>query len=191
MRGNKLTHQNGALDFDGLYASYSERVLNLAFRMTGDEETARDLTQDIFIKVYRKQDTFEGRSDVYTWIYRVAVNHIYNYLKKEKRRRIFGFLDESIGDLVRSDDLEPSFPAVREPAADRKLEDSERAELVWRAIRSLPPKYAVPLSLYSYEEMSYRQIAEALDISLSAVESRIHRARKKLIGLLKPWVDAL
>jgi RNA polymerase sigma-70 factor (ECF subfamily) len=191
MRGNELTHQNGALDFDGVYASYSERVLNLAFRMTGSEETARDLTQDIFLKVYQKLYTFEHRSDVYTWVYRVAVNHIYNYLKKEKRRRIFGLLDESIGDLVHAGDSDPSFPAVRDLPADRKLEESERAEVVWRAIRSLPPKYAVPLSLYSYEEMSYKQIANTLGISLSAVESRIHRARKKLIGLLKPWIDAI
>lgn len=186
-----MKQQDGALDFDGVYASYSERVLNLAFRMTGDEEAARDLAQDIFLKVYRNLDSFEHRSGLYTWIYRIAVNHIYNYLKKEKRRRIFGFLDESVGDLVRSGNPEPTFPTVRELPADCKLEESERAELVWRAIRSLPPKYAVPLSLYSYEEMSYKQIADALGISLSAVESRIHRARKRLIGLLKPWIDAI
>ncbi len=58
-------------------------------------------------------------------------------------------------------------------------------------VRSLPPKYAVPLSLYTYERLSYLEIAEALDISLSAVEARIHRARKKLIKILEPWVGRI
>lgn len=182
---------DNAPDFDAIYAGYSERVLNLAFRMTGDEDTARDLTQDIFIKVYEKLDTFEHRSDIYTWIHRVAINHIYNYLRKEKRRKLMGLLDRSIGDLFRLDQTDPAFPVARNIPADRILEESERSEVVWRAIRSLPPKYAVPLSLFSYEGMSYKQIANAMGISLSAVEARIHRARKKLIRILKPWAEDL
>ena len=178
-------------EFDGIYESYSERVLNLAYRITGNEDTARDLTQEIFIKVYQKLDTFEQRSNIYTWIYRVAVNHIYNYLKKERRRSWVGLLDKTVEDIIQDGDIEPSFPAVREKAADHKLEETERADIVWRAVRSLPPKYAVPLSLYTYERLSYLEIAEALDISLSAVEARIHRARKKLIKILEPWVGRI
>jgi RNA polymerase sigma-70 factor, ECF subfamily len=186
-----LINPEKTLDFDGIYESYSERVLNLAYRITGNEDTARDLTQDIFIKVYQKLDTFEERSDIYTWIYRVAVNHIYNYLKKERRRRWVGLLDKTVEDIIQDGDIEPSFPAVRNQAADHKLEETERAEIVWRAVRGLPPKYAVPLSLYTYERLSYQEIADTLGIGLSAVEARIHRARKKLIKVLEPWVGRI
>jgi RNA polymerase sigma-70 factor (ECF subfamily) len=191
MRGNKLTHHSDAPVFDDVYAAYSQRVLNLAYRMTGDEDTARDLTQEIFIKVFEKLETFKHRSDVYTWIYRIAVNHIYNYLKKERRRRWLGLLDRSVGDLVREPDAEPAFPTAREVPADRKLEESERAAVLWEAVQSLPPKYAVPLVLFNFEDMSYKQIANVLGLSLSAVEARIHRARKKLIKLLEPWIGRI
>jgi RNA polymerase sigma-70 factor (ECF subfamily) len=190
-RGNQLHNPGETSDFDSIYESYSEKVLNLAFRITGNEDTARDLTQDIFIKVYQKLDTFEHRSNIYTWIYRVAVNHIYNFLKKERRRRWVGLLDKTVEDIIQDGNIEPSFPTVREKAADHKLEETERAEIVWRAVRSLPPKYAIPLTLYTYERLSYREIADALEISQSALEARIHRARKKLIKILEPWVDSI
>ena len=83
----KLTENPATLTFDEVYAAYAERVLNLAFRLTGDEDVARDLSQEIFIKVYQNLARFEQRSQIFTWIYRIAVNHINNYLKKERRQR--------------------------------------------------------------------------------------------------------
>jgi RNA polymerase sigma-70 factor (ECF subfamily) len=191
MRGNQLPERDDGLSFDRVYETYADKVLNIAYRMTGDEDAARDLTQDIFLKVYQNLDTFERRSNIYTWIYRIAVNHIYNYLKKERRTRWFGVLDMTVQDALREEDVDPSFPARGAPSADRVLEDRERAAVVWKAVRSLPPKYRVPLALYHYEGMSYKEIAESTDLSMSAVESRIHRARKKLIKLLEPWIDRI
>lgn len=178
--------------FEHVYEAYAERILNLAYRMTGSEETARDLTQDIFLKVYENLDTFEHRSNVYTWIYRIAVNHIYNYLKRERRRSWVDLLDSSMRETVREDEVDPAFSAAKPTTpADRKLEEGERAEVVWRAVRSLPPKYKLPITLYHYEGMSYKDIAEATGLSMSAVETRIHRGRKKLIKLLEPWIEKI
>ena len=70
-----------------------------------------------------------------------------------------------------------------------RLEAAERAYVVWRAVTSLPPKYRVPVVLYHYEGKSYKEVAETTGLSLSAVEARIHRGRKKLIKLLEPWID--
>jgi RNA polymerase sigma-70 factor (ECF subfamily) len=186
-----LPDRDDGLTFDRVYESYADKVLNIAYRMTGDEDAARDLTQDVFLKVYQNLDTFEHRANIYTWIYRIAVNHIYNYLKKERRRRWFSVLDLTVQEALREEEVEPSYPAGNVPSADRLLEDGERAAVVWKAVGSLPPKYRVPLALYHYEGMSYKEIAESTGLSMAAVETRIHRARKKLIKLLEPWIDRI
>jgi len=188
-RGYELPENTDATTFERAYEEYADKILNLAWRMTGNEDAARDLTQDIFIKVYEKLDTFESRSNIYTWIYRIAVNHIYNHLKKERRRSWVDLLDKTVREALSDADADPAISAAPEPPADRRLEVAERAGVVWRAITSLPPKYRVPIVLYHYEEMSYKEVAEAAGLSLSAVEARIHRGRKKLIKLLEPWID--
>lgn len=169
--------------FDSVYQAYGGKILNLAFRMTGSEETARDMTQDIFLKVYERLDTFQQKSDIYTWIYRIATNHILNHLKKMKRQQLFSLLDKSVDELLRESgadtDRESSLP-------DQMMEKSERENFVWNAILALPGKYRMPLVMFRYENMSYKEIAEKLELSLSAVESRIHRANKQLIKKLEP-----
>ncbi len=176
--------------FENIYEQYADRVLNLVFRLTGDEETARDMTQEIFVKIYRNLNRFEGKSHIYTWIYRIAVNHISNFLKRERRFKWINMMDRSITDFVHEDQVESSFQGWTScPAPDRQLEGEERTRIVLSAIQSLPVKYRVPLVLHHYDEMSYKDIATALDLSISAVESRIHRAKKKLIKRLEPWVE--
>jgi RNA polymerase sigma-70 factor (ECF subfamily) len=179
-------------EFEEIYETYAARVLNLAYRLTGDEETARDLTQDVFVRVYEHLDSFEQRSEIFTWIYRIAVNHVTNHLKKEKRRRLLGLLDRRIPDVLSEPGGDPAFDAPSpDPSAQKKLEDAERARVVWDAVRALPAEYRVPLVLYHYDGMSYKDIAETMGLSLSAVETRIHRAKKKLIPALEPWLDRI
>jgi RNA polymerase sigma-70 factor (ECF subfamily) len=179
----------GVPAFEDLYSQYAERVLNLAYRITGNAETARDLTQEIFLKVYENLGTFENRSHVFTWIYRVAVNHITNHLRREKRQRWVRIMDWTVGDAFQRTD-ENAFPEPREagPAADGRLEEEERARIVWSAVQSLPVKYRVPLVLFHYEGMSHKEISDMMGVSVSAVETRIHRAKKQLVKKLEPWL---
>ena len=88
------------LDFDELYEEYGDRILNTAYKMTGGEDVARDLTQDIFIKVYENIESFKHESTVYTWIYRIAVNHILNYLKKKRKYDWFSLLEKSVTEVI-------------------------------------------------------------------------------------------
>ncbi len=179
----------GVPAFEELYSQYAERVLNLAYRITGDAETARDLTQEIFLKVYENLGSFESRSHVFTWIYRVAVNHITNHLRKEKRQRWVRIMDRTIADAFHRNE-EDSFPEARAagPTADGQLEAEERAKIVWSAVQSLPVKYRVPLVLFHYEGMSHKEISDTMGLSVSAVETRIHRAKKQLVKKLEPWL---
>lgn len=173
--------------FDEIYREHAERTLNLLFRFTSREPVARDLLQDVFIKVYENMDSFERRSQIYTWIYRIAVNHAINYMKRERRTVWFSVLDETVGDLLKKESVEMSGVgggSILRP--DEVLERSEADEQVRRAVDALPLKYRIPFVLFKDENMGYTEIAEVLEISLSAVESRIHRARKMLIKKLSP-----
>jgi RNA polymerase sigma-70 factor (ECF subfamily) len=177
--------------FEGVYERYGGRVLNLAYRMTGNEEVARDLAQDVWIKVLQHFDRFEARSDVYTWIHRITVNHVLNHLKRERRVRWMRFLDQSVGDALRDEGVVRELEHPTTPGADHSVESDERARRVWDAIQTLDPKYRIPLVLHHYEEMSYQQVADTLQLSMPAVETRIHRARKQLIEVLGPLLEAL
>ena len=176
------------MSFESVYRECGDRVLNLVYRFTRDEEVARDLTQDIFIRVYQNLSSFREESRVTTWVYRIAVNHCLNYLKHARRRRWINMLNRTLGEVVKNeDDALPMNTRSNDPGPDQIVENDERDRIILRAIESLPVKYRVPFQLYRDEEMSYREIADVMNISLSAVETRIHRARKQLIVLLRPW----
>lgn len=187
---NQLSSQD--MSFDEICDTYSGNILNLVYRMTGDEEVSRDLTQDVFLKVYENLDKFEERSKIYTWIYRIAVNHVLNYLKKERKYQWLKILDKSISEVIHENNIDPDFWGGNpDLSADKQMEQQERESVVRSMIHSLPAKYRMPLVLYRYEGLSYKEIAETLSLSMSAVETRIHRANKKLVSLLEPWIDKI
>lgn len=180
------------MSFDELYKKYAENILNLAYKMTGKEEVARDLTQDIFLKVYQNLSSFKGQSQIYTWLYRISLNHIINYLKKEKRQRWVELMDTKMSEALGDEEIEPTFNLHSNPISpDKEIEKSEREKIVWNIILKLPVKQRVPFVLHRYEGLSYKEIADQLKLSLSNVESRIHRAKKILIKELEPWIDKI
>ncbi len=179
-------------DFESLYDQNAQMVLNLCYRMVGDEQTARDLAQDIWLKIFQKLDTFEGKSAVSTWIYRIALNHLYNFFKQEKRRKWHQILEQDLRQVFTGSDnsLEQRNDS-EETGPHSRLEKKEREKIVWRCIQQLPPKQRIPLILFRYEALSYQEIATVLNISLQAVESRLHRAKRKLQKLLEPFLDEM
>ncbi|PWN07038.1 RNA polymerase sigma factor [Rhodohalobacter mucosus] len=186
------TSEKKVLNFDRLYEEYGERILNTAYKMTGGEDVARDLTQDIFLKVYENLDSFNQESRVYTWIYRIAVNHILNYLKKSKRYNWLDLLNRSISEVIHSEKpISEYWSRDSFVPPDEKMERQESEVLIWNLIQKLPSKYRVPLILQRYEEMKIQDIADVMELSESAVESRVHRAKKKLLVLMKPYSDDL
>jgi RNA polymerase sigma-70 factor, ECF subfamily len=187
-----LKRQADFSTFEELYREHGKKILNLAQRMTGNEDDARDLTQEIFIKVYESLASFEGKSNIYTWIYRIAVNHIFNHLSKMRRTRWLNVLNENIMDALREEQVDPLYPVNSgEMPPDLQMEKREREKIVRQMIDSLHPKYRVPFLLFRYEELSYEEIASTLNLSLSAVEARIHRAKKQLVEKMKPWLKDL
>jgi RNA polymerase sigma-70 factor (ECF subfamily) len=156
--------------FGVLIERYKGKVFSLAYGFTRDRAAADDLAQDVFIKAYFSLPKFKSQSEFGTWLYRIAVNHAKDYLRKNRTR----MRDLSIEDVGEQ----------RLAAADKSQEDirseEERRTLVLAALERLPEKYRVILTLRDIEGMSYEDISRILGLSPGTVDSRLHRARQKL-----------
>lgn len=177
--------------FDDLYERYGARVLRLIYRMTGNHEVASDLAQDVWIRVHGRLDKFEARADIFTWIYRIAVNRTLNHLSSEKRRRWVRILDLTVGEAMSANEPAPVSLPDTGPPPDRSVEDEQLSQQLWLAIQKLDPMYRVPLVLFHFEDQSYNQIAETMGLSMRAVQARIIRARKQLKKIMGPLVKQL
>ncbi|MEE8523245.1 MAG: RNA polymerase sigma factor [Thermoanaerobaculia bacterium] len=163
--------------FGVLVERHQDRLIRLCERLLGDREEAREVAQDVFLKAFRKAATYRPRGQVYTWLYRIAVNHCLNRLR---RRKLVRFL--SLGEAGPADkDREGAFdPADEAPDAVSRMETRERWQRTRELIDKLPPGQRAVLVLAKFEGFSYRQIADTLEITESAVESRLFRAMQRL-----------
>lgn len=159
-----------------LVERHQERLLRLCERLLGDAEEARDAAQDVLLKLFRSAGSFKPRGQLYTLIYRIATNHCLNKLR---RRRLVPFLS-----LGRDSGEEEELPALDppDPAADpaAALEARRRWHDTRRAIAALPPSQRAVLVLTRFEELSYKEVAAVLGITVGAVESRLFRALRGL-----------
>ena len=165
--------------FGLLVRKYQTKVFQMAYGFTRNKETASDLAQEVFIKVYSFLKSFKFRSEFGTWLYRVTVNHIKDHLRKEGRLRTVAF-DENI---ERSTAGANSSPRREGGPGSENLE-----ELIHDAIRSLPPKQRIIVTLRDIQGLPYAEIARTLKISPGTVDSRLHRARKMLRKKLIPYL---
>ncbi len=146
---------------------YEERIFALIFGIVRDAHEVEDVAQEVFLKVYTRIEAFDGRSQFYTWLYRVAVNAAKDHVKKRVRRPAVA-LDEA--DALPGPGEEPDAGATR----------AETARRVREAIDALPVRYREVLALRELEGLTYDEIAAVLRISIGTVESRLHRARTRL-----------
>ena len=161
--------------FAELVASHQERLLRLCERLLADAEEARDAAQEVFLKMFRKAGDVRPQGQVYTWLYRIAVNHCLNKLR---RRRLVRFLRWE--DPADDADAPPFDPPDTAPGPAAALEARRRWGATRRAIARLPAGQRAVLILARFEGLSYRQIAEVLGITEGAVESRLFRAMRRI-----------
>jgi len=171
--------------FRVLVERYQGRAHGLALRVLRNEEAARDAVQDAFVKAYTNLARFEGRSSFYTWFYRLVMNQCLDARRRDKGDRHVEFEEGGMFETG----IEASEPPVPEvsgvsfaPAAT--LMRKELREHIGRAIEALPDGPRETLVLREVEGLSYKEIAEALDIPKGTVMSRLHYARKQLQVLL-------
>ena len=169
--------------FKILVDRFQNRVLGLCSRLLRHPQNAEDIAQDVFFQVYQSSGTFRHDCRVSTWIYRIAVNRCRNFNRDNRK---FGRWGELRRGLENEDWSGPGFvaPDGDDPASAWTL--NETRELIRRAVASLPDKQKAMLILHKFEDRSYQEIAEIMDVSLSAVESCLHRAKLSLQKKLAP-----
>jgi RNA polymerase sigma-70 factor (ECF subfamily) len=170
--------------FRVLVERYQERAYRLALRVLRDEEAARDVVQEGFLKVYRSLDRFEGRSSFYTWLYRVMMNLCLDAKRRDRSDRQVEWDDGAPveADPGSADAASPLYQERSGPVG--ALERSELRGFVARAIEQLPDDARQTLLLREVEGLSYAEIAECLDVPKGTVMSRLHHARRRVREVL-------
>ena len=157
-----------------LMQKYQERLYWQIRRLVIEHEDANDVIQNTLIKVFRSIRSFEGKSQLYTWLYRIATNEALTFLQKKKRKAASSLDDE---ESLLANQLE----------ADTFFDGDEAQRQLQLALQTLPDKQKVVFNMRYFEEMSYKDISEVLGTSVGALKASYHHAVKKIEQYLKQY----
>lgn len=163
-----------------LVERYADDIMTLCFRYLNNREEAEDAVQEVFLKAYRALASWEPRAQFKTWLFRIGMNHCLNILRR-KQKLSFQALEKFDKNATGFSGKELPAPGVN---PEERLIDTQKTLRIRQVIGQLPENQRQVIILYYYMELSYLEIAEVLDASLSSVESRIFRAKKSLAKLL-------
>jgi RNA polymerase sigma-70 factor (ECF subfamily) len=172
-------------DFRLIVESHQEKVRNTCFRFIKNAEDADDIAQEVFIQVYESLAHFREESEISTWIYRIAVNKSLDFIRKKKRKKRLAQLTSLFGFNEEKEEI--VLLANSNPQQD--LEDKERKQILDQVIDELPESQKTAITLSKYEGFSNKEIAKIMELSLSAVEALMHRAKKNLQKLLYGYFE--
>jgi len=159
--------------FGEIVSRWERRIFALAYGMLGREEDARDATQETFLAAFRNLRGFRGEAKVSSWLHRIAVNQCITRQRRAKVRNEAALEDEELKDAS-------SFAAPIEISPSRLAEGSEKIIAVRRAVNALPLELRQVVVMKEFEELTFREIADALDLPLSTVKSRLYTALRQL-----------
>jgi RNA polymerase sigma-70 factor (ECF subfamily) len=183
-----MQNQIAKQDFTQVYQEFYPKILRYLERLTGDREDARDLVQEVFLKVDKGLSKFEGRSSLSTWIYRIATNASHDrfrsasFQKGEKQTLTDEFIEENKEDAN-------VWTGEKETSADQQLEGKEMSSCINKYIYDLNEDYQKVLVLSDYEGLMNKEIASILGITLDTVKIRIHRGRVQLKKRMEKGCD--
>lgn len=172
--------------FKAIVERYQRRVINVGYRFLGNREDAEDVAQETFLRVYLSAKSYKPRAELFTYLYTIVTRLALNRLRKKKRLRWF-----SLDQLERNGEVGIGQEVPADPAdqPDQSLERAEREAIVRRALDALPAAQKTAVILSRYEGLSYKQIAEVMELSVSAVESKLHRAKQTLRKKLNAYSE--
>ncbi|SDZ22706.1 RNA polymerase sigma-70 factor, ECF subfamily [Evansella caseinilytica] len=153
---------------DDIMHDYGHDILRLVYTYVNNKAVAEDLTQDIFLKCYRKFDQFNYESSIKTWLYRITVNHCKDYLRSWHCRKVM--INEAVISALPSKDKQVDDEVIQK-STDEQLAD---------AVMRLPMKYREVIYLFYYEELKLEEISATLNVNINTIKSRLKRAREVL-----------
>ena len=162
----------------GIFEKYQKKVYRIAYGVVRQREEALDIVQEVFIKLFRSIKNFKGRSQFYTYLYRMTMNTAIDHARKTGK--------QSMSSLDQEGSFQPSDEAEKGP--ERILLHKELEERVKRAMGQLPAEQRAALVYREVEGLSYQEMAEAMGCSIGTVMSRLHYGRKRMQELLKDYV---
>ncbi|MDI1355844.1 MAG: RNA polymerase sigma factor [bacterium] len=169
------------MNFEELYHAHKKMVYNLALQYVQHSEDAQEISQDVFVSIHQNLASFENRSKLSTWIYRITINKSLDFIKTKKRKKRFGFFTalfhEESGEIIHE---AASFdhPGIL-------MEHKEAFETLFKLINELPVNQRTALILSKIEQKPQSEVAEIMNLSVKAVESLIQRAKTNLTQKLK------
>jgi len=176
--------QGDEIAFKTIVEQWKDMVYNTILGIVQNETEAEDLAQDVFIKVFEKISTFKGDSKFSTWLYRIATTTALDHLRSKKRKKRFGFLQSLTGS---GGDEKEQIPDFHHPGVN--LDNKERAAVLFKAIDALPENQKSAYMLHKLEGLSYRDVSEVLNTTVSAVESLMSRANQNLRKQLEEYYN--
>ncbi len=165
-----------------LLEKYRRQVLSLVWRMVNNKEEAQDLAQEAFIRAFRSLESFDTSRSFPAWLFRITTNLCVDYYRKRKLKTISLVQEAGHDREEHTIDLESA-----DAGPDENFEEKESAERLDRMVRTLPAPYRIVILLRHQSDMSYDEIAEALNLPLGTVKARIHRAHKMLREKFERW----
>jgi RNA polymerase sigma-70 factor (ECF subfamily) len=171
--------------FRELVNLYHDRVFNTALGLLQHTENAEDVTQEVFMEVFRSVVRFKGESGISTWIYRITVQKALEHIRSSRRKKRSGILFSFFGkedQLKVTAELPFYHPGIR-------LENKERAAILFRAIAALPLNQQTAFTLHKVEGLSHSEIAAIMETTVSSVESLMFRARQNLRAILSDYYE--
>lgn len=168
--------------FRTFFRLYRLQVYNTCLGLLQHAEDAEDISQEVFIEVFRSASRFRGESKLSTWLYRIAYNKCLDHIRSGKREKRAGQVVRIDGEPLHRLEGPSSFahPGVA-------LEQKERAKMLFAAIAALPENQRVAFTLHKVDGLSYKEICEVMQMQLPGVESLIHRAKQNLKKLLEEY----
>ena len=174
----RMSQKGDMSAFEELVARYRDKVYARAYSMMRNEEEALDLSQDAWVKGWRRLAQFHGESSFITWMTRIVINLCLDQLRKHKRQRA-----ESIEAMEEEGGVERHMPVVN-PNPTAGLERGELRERIDRALAQLSQQHRTVLVLHEFEELEYKEIAKRMKCSIGTVMSRLFYARRRMASLL-------
>ena len=164
--------------FGEIVRRWERRIFALAYGMLGRQEDARDATQETFLAAFRGLRGFRGEAKVSSWLHRIAVNQCITRQRRARVRAETALEDETDRDVASADAASLITRAHESPA--HQVESRERAEIVRRAVGALPPELRQVVLMKEFEELTFQEIADVLDLPMSTVKSRLYTALQQL-----------
>ncbi|HYV25595.1 MAG TPA: sigma-70 family RNA polymerase sigma factor [Pyrinomonadaceae bacterium] len=169
--------------FGEIVRRWERRIFALAFGMLGREEDARDATQETFLAAFRNLRNFRGEAKVSSWLHRIAVNQC---ITRQRRAKVRG--ETALEDEAEKNAAVFALPLEASPA--RTAEYVERSQAVRKAVSALPPDLRQVVVMKEFEELTFQEIADALEVPLSTVKSRLYTALRQLQLRLQKFGEA-